>query len=1460
MYAEDFQNVPGPDPVSRLDQYTGADGATYTADPEWLRGCNGWIASANQEVDGADQVADCLTPGFPASGQNAWNVSQQLAWGIGMYTGQSENEARGNYADTAYTALDPGVGLVEFETVDNIPFQAANRFIAFSVDVAAVNCSVSAPLLEFYLLDQSGADTAVGPEVNACTASTTFPIPGVGASGPRQVSVGTYTSQGAVLFSGSSVGLRMINNNGSGRGNDHTIDNIQILDVTPQLDKEFSPARIAPGGTSTLTFTITNTSELAAKNGWSFTDALPAGLTVSATGAAATSCPSGQVAAAAGNASISVTGNLNAGQSSCTVTIPVTGSEPGSYTNGPDNVTETGLEPPGDTTLIIEPVDLQIEKIGPDTVEPGAPISWTLRVTDVGPGDSTGFTVTDAVPVGYTDIAATPGCTVAGSDITCTGGALANGESTDITVTATAPDGAGCLTNAATVIGNEQDPDDGNNTAELQTCVGSRDLHIEKTSSARPGSVVGDTITYTVTAKNTGTFDFTGDNPAVVLDDLSGVLDDASYRNDAAADRPGDVGYQSPLVSFIGPLAAGDTVTLSYTVTLKAGGDGKVRNVAWQPKIPDGKTPPACDPPNDDGLDPATGEPCAQTEFDLPRLTITKTASQPELPAVGDTLTYTVTVTNAGPGDYTADHPATFTDDLTEVLDDAGWNDDAQASAGITGFTDPTLSWSGPLVAGDSATISYSVTYRGDGDRLLTNAACVPENETAPGADPCGTVVVPAAKILTWKTVEASADPVVAGTVLTYTLHFKSVGQIAGQVDVVDDLTQVTDDAEISKDPATTDPLQAKHNGDTITVQGSVPIGQTYTVTYQATVKPDGQRGDDQAANFLLTPGQTPPTGPGCEPADDRLPDCTNTKIGELKATKSVTASADPVVTGTVLTYTLTFTDVGAGPVTVDQNDLLGDVLDDAELTTAPSVSDDALTVRRSGDTLGIAGALVGGQTVTVSYAVTVKGEADRGNDSADNFLVPQGTTPPAQCADDNPTCTKTDLPDIDPVKTADPATGSTVTAGQRVTYTLTFRNVGKAAGPIDYTDDLTKVLDDAVISAAPRTSDPALKAGKVTGGKFRVTGTLQAGQVATVVYAVTVKPDGERGDKRMSNFLVKPGQVDPPVECAKDNPLCTDHPVAEIVDSKSVDPVTGSAVQAGQRLTYTLTFANNGTGSGQVAKVDDLTHVTDDATLVSPPKSSDKALSVSRHGNRISISGILPAGRTVVVSYAVQVKPQAQRGDSVLANFLLKPQQKPPADPVCTAKAGEEADCTRNPVEDPEPGLAMVKSADPVNGGAVGSTVTYSFRITNTGNVPLTDVHPVEGAFSGTGTLSAISCPAAAAELAPGAEVTCTAGYTLTDADVAAGRVTNTATATGTPPDAGPIASARSEATISGLQAPVADPPVTINTGLAGNGTGHTAMVIAGAVLLVLLMLGAGAWLLVTRRQRVAHQVMPTD
>jgi len=93
------------------------------------------------------------------------------------------------------------------------------------------------------------------------------------------------------------------------------------------------------------------------------------------------------------------------------------------------------------------------------------------------------------------------------------------------------------------------------------------------------------------------------------------------------------------------------------------------------------------------------------------------------------------------------------------------------------------------------------------------------------------------------------------------------------------------------------------------------------------------------------------------------------------------------------------------------------------------------------------------------------------------------------------------------------------------------------------------------------------------------------------------------------------------------------------------------------------------------------------------------------------------------------------------------------------------------------QPGISIVKSGSGPTPLVLGSTVTYSFLVTNTGNVPLTAVtvtDPLPG-------LSAITCPGTA--LTPAQSMTCTATYVITTPNVTAGVVNNTATTTGQPP-----------------------------------------------------------------------------
>src|SRR5207237_65704 len=90
---------------------------------------------------------------------------------------------------------------------------------------------------------------------------------------------------------------------------------------------------------------------------------------------------------------------------------------------------------------------------------------------------------------------------------------------------------------------------------------------------------------------------------------------------------------------------------------------------------------------------------------------------------------------------------------------------------------------------------------------------------------------------------------------------------------------------------------------------------------------------------------------------------------------------------------------------------------------------------------------------------------------------------------------------------------------------------------------------------------------------------------------------------------------------------------------------------------------------------------------------------------------------------------------------------------------------------------------------------ITYAYTITNTGNVTLT------GPFNVSDDKVSVTC-AQPASLAPGGTVSCSATYTLTQADIDAGSVTNHATASAKFGST-TVSSAQATATVSIPQAP---------------------------------------------------------
>ena len=99
------------------------------------------------------------------------------------------------------------------------------------------------------------------------------------------------------------------------------------------FDKLFVPDTMGPGSTSTLVFTIVNDDQINGVTELTFTDSLPAGVTIDTPSIASTDCVNGILDAPDGGSVISFSeGELGAGDI-CTVSVNVTSETVGVHMN-----------------------------------------------------------------------------------------------------------------------------------------------------------------------------------------------------------------------------------------------------------------------------------------------------------------------------------------------------------------------------------------------------------------------------------------------------------------------------------------------------------------------------------------------------------------------------------------------------------------------------------------------------------------------------------------------------------------------------------------------------------------------------------------------------------------------------------------------------------------------------------------------------------------------------------------------------------------------------------------------------------------------------------------------------------------------------------------------------------------------------------------------------------------------
>jgi len=115
---------------------------------------------------------------------------------------------------------------------------------------------------------------------------------------------------------------------------------------------------------------------------------------------------------------------------------------------------------------------------------------------------------------------------------------------------------------------------------------------------------------------------------------------------------------------------------------------------------------------------------------------------------------------------------------------------------------------------------------------------------------------------------------------------------------------------------------------------------------------------------------------------------------------------------------------------------------------------------------------------------------------------------------------------------------------------------------------------------------------------------------------------------------------------------------------------------------------------------------------------------------------------------------------------------------------------------------LQLTKTADPTS-ASTGENITYTYTITNTGNVTLSNITLADD------KIPEVSLPSDNITLAPGGNITATATYTVSEGDLEQGSIVNNATATGTDPD-GNTVTANDTATVE-LTSPPPDEVLAI-------------------------------------------------
>lgn len=497
---------------------------------------------------------------------------------------------------------------------------------------------------------------------------------------------------------------------------DVSVTGCRLLSSDLSITKTDGVATAVPGGNVTYTITGSNAGPDPV-TGATVADTFPAVETCNWTcvGAGGGTC----TAAGAGNINDSV--NLPAGGSvTYTATCAISASATGSVSNtatisssiaDPNSANNSAT----DIDTLTPQADLSITKTdGVATATPGGSVTYTIVSSNAGPSNAPGTTVADTFPAtltcNWTCVGAGGGtCSAGGSgNISDVVNLPAGGSTTHTAVCAISAAATGSLVNTATVAAGagvtETNPAN-NSATDTDTLLILADLSISKTdglATINPGG----TTTYTITSSNSGPQAIAG---AVVSDTFPAELTCNWTCAGAGGGTCGAAG--SGNINEAVNLPAGGSVTHTATCTVAPGTpNGTVISNIATIAAPVGASDP------NGGNNSATDN---TTVVAGASVSGTKTVSGTTQP--GGAITYTIVLTNAGPGAQ-GDNPG---DEFVDVLPTQVSYVSSTASSGAVSEAGGVVSWNGAIPAGGSVTITINAQVSSSANGAISNQGTI---------------------------------------------------------------------------------------------------------------------------------------------------------------------------------------------------------------------------------------------------------------------------------------------------------------------------------------------------------------------------------------------------------------------------------------------------------------------------------------------------------------------------------------------------------------------------------------------------------------------------------------------------------------------------------------------------------------------------------------------------------------